>query len=167
MVPVEMLWQLSFLQCQCEAYSIMPRVEQQRQQHVTAISLQPRGQVSNVCSLRVSHSVLNRGRTCQSRVPAQTAAAIYGTSTGLKSLDSQGNLWYANGDNSNKSDTREVATLISVNQKYPSVAGEVAVTFLKDKQSVTPAFQANHFSVNHIVAGPLNWSDLLSASPLS
>lgn len=52
-----------------------------------------------------------------------------------------------------------------VNQKCHSVAGEVAGTLLRDMQSVTPAFQANIFSATHVVAGPLNRSDLLSASP--
>lgn len=59
------------------------------------------------------------------------------------------NLWmillYKKWDNYNTLYTRVVAALINVNQKCDSVAGEVAGTFLRDMQSVTPAFQANVF----------------------
>lgn len=130
----------------------MPIMEQQRDQHVTTISLQHLGQVSNVYSLRVSHSVLNRGRTCHSRAPTQTAAAMDGTSMSLKSPDSQ-LFWYESSDNYNKLDTREVAALISVNQKCHSVAGEVARMFLRDLQSLTPAFQANIFQLLILLQG--------------
>lgn len=50
---------------------------------------------------------------------------------------------YENRDNYNKLDTREMAASISVNQKCHSVAGEVDGMFLRDTQSVTPAFQAD------------------------
>lgn len=43
-------WSKSLLQCQCV-------VTQRRHQHVTAVSLQPWGQVSNLYSQRVSHNV--------------------------------------------------------------------------------------------------------------
>lgn len=128
-VPVEMLWQLGFSAVpgqgeQCSARSGAAEMS-------LAFPPQPWGQVSNVCSLRVSHRVLNRGRTCHSTGWHISKPQISRSPVILR---------YESSDNYNKSDTREVAALISVNQTCQTVAGEVAGKFLRDMQSVTPGF---------------------------
>lgn len=116
-----MLWQLSFLQCQYKASDAS-------HQHVSTISLQPWGQVSNVCSLRVSQSVFNRGSACHSRVSTQTTAAM--------EMHSK-RLWYENDDKCNKLNTGEgkwQPWWVSV-KKCDSPAG-VAARFLRGKMSL-------------------------------
>lgn len=142
-----MLWQWSLLLCQSKAHSIMPCVEQLGHQHVTTISLRPRGQVSNVCSLRVSHSLLSRRRTCHSRAPTQTTSA-------KDSIKSQ-----------RFSDTRTVTSTTGLTQWkwhfwWVSIRN---ATEWQEKQpgrsSETCKVSLLLFKLIFLTLSPLNWSD--------
>lgn len=95
---------------------------------------QPRGQVSNIYSLHVSHSVLNRNRACHSSALTQNnrgygwhinGPSVFGGKCGARKSDSH------------ELDTRKVAARMSVNQRCHSVAGGV---FLRRAQSVAAVF---------------------------
>lgn len=73
--------------------------------------------------------MLNRHNTCCSRAPTQTTAAM---DQNIRRSES--------GDSYSGFVTVEVAALIGVNQKCPSVAAEVVAATLGELQSVTIAF---------------------------